>query len=436
MRGQWSNVGILLAAVSASAAESLPGDFPLRRGPLLLCRAADLARPNLPEAELAWLSRFGLIVTNGYELPHPKVAERLRSRGCRLFRYFWTNGFTQQELGFALPDGDWRQRLVGDRPDMLLAPEPLAGPAGTPNSYYFDFTSPDLPVFLSQRLMAVRRKGAYDGIFFDYAGVYALPEEAKRLWGRKHPGAAYDRVLARFLTHLREWDTDGLIFTNQACLSDEPLITCADWDLVESYGTSHMWGATATVRGKDVLLSYLRPWPGPGGLREMYAGLTARLEMARPRSRLLCLDYMRGVPAGGPDPRLEIDLEAVYYSYCAAALWGLDSFCSGWYGVEYRGPLYFADLGKPLGGGPREVKGVVVREYEHGLVVLMTRTSPATLAWTFVAPGAGGLYDLFSGTLVPCGKDVTLRAKPSRCPATGGSRPSARVYLKVPTVGN
>jgi len=36
----------------------------------------------------------------------------------------------------------------------------------------------------------------------------------------------------------------------------------------------------------------------------------------------------------------------VYYSYAAAALWGLPSFCSGWHGHEYRGPLYFADLGR------------------------------------------------------------------------------------------
>jgi hypothetical protein len=77
-----------LAPVASCLAEALPADFPLRQGPLAFLHAADLARADLPAAELDRLSRFELIVTNGYEYPAPVVAEALRKAGCRVFRYF------------------------------------------------------------------------------------------------------------------------------------------------------------------------------------------------------------------------------------------------------------------------------------------------------------------------------------------------------------
>jgi hypothetical protein len=182
-----------------------------------------------------------------------------------------------------------------------------------------------------------------------------------------------------------------------------------------------------------VPLTFLRPWQGPGGLQDMYGGLCQRLRVGGPRQQLLCLDYMRPrVTRGRTGWQQDADVEAVYYSFCAAALQGLSSFCSGWYGVEYRGPLYFADLGPPLGQRPREIGGLAVRECERGLVALMTGKEPAEATWMLREPAAAGLYDLFNGARLPCrGRLVRLRLTPSLCEATGENRPSARVYLKL-----
>jgi hypothetical protein len=127
-----------------------------------------------------------------------------------------------------------------------------------------------------------------------------------------------------------------------------------------------------------------------------------------------------------------VDTEAVYYSYVAAALWGLDAHCSGWYGMEYRGPLYFADLGKPLGEGPVELEGLVVREYERGIVALLMRPEAAEAKWQLRGTGCARLWDLFSGEAVPVnGSAVTLRLAPAREPVTDRPRPVGRVFLKL-----
>jgi len=425
------SLAALLPAVAWAQAEHLPRGFPTREGRLVFCSARTLAQWPCPE--LDWLRQFEVVLTNGYDLPAPAARAALRAAGSRLFRYFWVAGFPEAELEYSLPDGAWRQEIVQSHPEWLLAPEPLPGPAGTPPSYYYDLADAAPAAFLADRLAAFRTASGYDGYLLDYAGIYALPPEAQERWQQRHPALPYDRALTGFLGQVRRRDPAGLLATNQAFRSDQPLASQADYDLAESYGTSYAWGPVTTVNGREVAETYTRPWAGPGGLEELYGTLAARPAGQRPRRCFLVLDYMRpGLVRGPGEPEEVADVEAVYYSYAAAALFGLPSFCSGWYGREYRGPLYFADLGRALGEGPTKVGAVVLREYERGLVALLAGADPAQASWTMRGSRCRLLYDLRTGRRLPVrGGRVTLRLRPARGEVTGTVRPVGRVYLKV-----
>ena len=422
-----------LLPMTTCLAESLPSGFPVRRGPLTLAHAADLARADLPASEVDWLCRFELVITNGYDKPAPAVARKLRESGTKLFRYFWANGFTEGESAGTLPDGDWRKGVLRDHPQWLLNHQPLPGPPGTPPSYYFDLGDADLLHFLCGLLERLRAESDCAGTFSDYAGAYALPAEAAAAWAANHPDLLYDRALGQLFTRLHESAPGHLIFTNQACLGDPLLLPTVDYDLVESYGTSFLWGPVVKRGEEDFALSFLRPWDGPAGIKAMHGGLVEKLKVARPRGKLLCLDYMRpALVRQGDTWRETVDEQAVYYSYVAAALWGLESHCSGWYGREYRGPLYFADLGKPLGDGPTELAGAVVREYERGFVALLREPKAAEVAWQLRGTNCARLQDVSSGESVPLqGGGVTLRLSPTAEPVSNQLRPTGRVYLKL-----
>jgi hypothetical protein len=425
---------VVLLPMVAWSAETLPECFPTRRGPLLMCHAADLADGAIPTPDHDWLCSFQRIVTNGYDLPDSRLASALRSSRTELYRYFWANGFTTTEIASqSMPDGDWRRRLLQEHPQWLLNAEPLPGPPGTPPSYYFDLARPELLTYLCGALSEVRRDGDYAGIFFDYAGEYPLPSEVRSRWIEAHPDLPYDRALAALLDALRVADPGCRIFTNQACLGDPRLLGATDDDMVESYGASFLWGTVASLDGTDFPLSFRRPWEGPGGLAAMFGDLMARLRKAKPRRELLCLDYMRPAPVRGDAGWMEeTDLEAVYYSYCAAALWGLGSYCSGWYGRDYRGPLYHAELGRPLGDAPLERDGVVTREYERGLIAVLARPEPARVTVRLREGSAASLYNLLDGSTVGVrGGEATLRLRPTRAPTTDILCPTARLYLKI-----
>lgn len=432
----WLLVPVFVAGLGEGTA---PKGFPARPGPLVLCRAKDLAA-DAHRRTIEWLARFELVLTNGYELPSPPVVRRLRAAGCRVFGYFWANGFTALEAtAFTMPDGDWRRDVACNHPEWLICEAPLPGPPGTGEAYYCDFAQPAAVHFLAERVAQLRRAGRYDGIFFDYAGEYALPDSVRQKWAQKHPGLSYDEALARFFAALRHLDPRGLIFTNGACLGAPELRRAVDYDLVESYGTSYAWGPAARLGDETFPLTFRRPWHGPAGLRETFGALVERLAAGRPRRDQFCLDYMRPVKVYRDGQwHEETDVEAVYYSYCAAALWGLKSYCSGWYGVEYRGPLYFVDLGRPLGDGPVEKDSAVVREYQRGLVVLMTTAQPVVIEWQLQRPYQGYLYDLCRSRKVAVSRrgKATLRLQPNWPAGAPGPMPVGRVFLKVSANGS
>ena len=92
------------------------------------------------------------------------------------------------------------------------------------------------------------------------------------------------------------------------------------------------------------------------GIEGVSANIERRLARTPLRESFISLDYARpwyrrsdqGELAGEPD------LEAIYYSYCAAALWGRPSFCSGWFADwEYDGPEGRAPVSRRIPPGYR-----------------------------------------------------------------------------------
>jgi len=425
---------VWLSLCTCSWAESLPDGFPTRRGPLVFFWARVLAQPDKYASEFEWVSKFDLLVTNGQGLASPATRQALQRRGCKLFIYFWTNGFYKHKVGATLQDGTWRTEIATDHLDWLLSPETLPSNMGPP-AYYFDLTNDELVEYLCEHLACFRARTGYDGIFFDYAASYALPEPVAELWDKLHPDVPYDRAVAGFLRRLRAKDPDILIFTNQVYRATEPVLPDVDYDMTESSGTSWAWGPMTQVDDEEIRETYFRPWPGKWGIEGIYGNIEHHLTTTPPRKGFVYLDYMQPLYHRSRDGELvpRLDREAVYYSYCAAALWGRPSYCSGLHGgIEYRGPLYFADLGEPLGTGYRELAGVVVREYERGLVVLMKQPHAVSFDYTLQQPTSGHLYDLFSSRWIRLsGNRVSLRLRPSRGRPSGTARPAGRVYLKA-----
>jgi hypothetical protein len=439
----------LLVPVFAASAETLPDGFPTRRGELVFFRANVFERPTEHQALFDWLGRFDLLVTNGHGLADEQTRKTLQSGGSKLFLYAWANGFYVDEAERQQQDGPWRSDLVDNHRDWLLCAEPMGSQMG-PLAYYFDYSKPEMVDYFAQRLAEYRARTGYDGIFFDYSWSKALPDEVGRLWDRLHPDLPYDRALIGFYNRLRELDPGIVIFTNQAYRAQEPLLAAADWDMTESAATSHawgpkievqdVWGPVPTAEEGQLLETFFRPWTGQWGLEGICREIEAAIGRAAPRKGFVYLDYARPLHSKAESGALaeSLDIEAIYYSYCAAALWGRRTFCSGWFGWqqtpgrEYSGPLYFADLGKPLGTGPSTLKGVVIREYERGLVALMTSTEPVDIAYRLCDGGEGGSWDLFASAPAEISGDyLRIRLAPSTSPLSGTERPAGRVYLKT-----
>jgi len=414
--------------------ETLPVGFPTRRGVATFFDPMMLPTPVEDAPYFKWVSSFDLLLTNGYEFARAPTREALHEQGCKLFLYVWTNAFYEHELEMALPEGRWRNELLADHPDWLLSPEPLPSAMGPP-AYYFDFDNAELVSYLCTRLASFRAQTGYDGLFFDYAGVYGLPQEVAELWDQIHPDLPYDRALLGFFRRLREIDPQVLIFANQAYRSDEPLLGEVDYDMAESYATSFAWGPEVQTEEQTFNETFFRPWSGDFGIERLYRAIEERLNLTPPRHQFIYLDYDRSRYRKAEDGRVttELDTEATYYSYCAAALWGRPSYCwSVWgEGHHYRGPLYFADLGAPLGDGPEQLDGLVLREYQRGLIAMMTGTDAVDVEYTLRTRTGAGLYDLFASDWVAKhGRQVRLHLEPSTSDISGVARPSARVYLK------
>lgn len=103
---------ISVAASTPEAVERLPEGFPTRRGPFVFVKAEVLADPPKHAEDFAWIQQFEVVLTNGLGIAEAAVREQLQKQGCRLFLYFWTNGFYEGPQADNPPYGTWLENLV------------------------------------------------------------------------------------------------------------------------------------------------------------------------------------------------------------------------------------------------------------------------------------------------------------------------------------
>lgn len=182
---------------------------------------------SLNEAQLAWYSRFDILVTHD-PLPADQV-RRLRSAGTSLVLYEWAVAFYESLAT------DWQRSLLSGARDALLNRAPLTGGVGsaTAGAWYFDPAS----AAHRQRAAAIAGRIAaagYQGVFLDTTTLASVHPEAAAEFERRRSGTSYDAAYSTFLSDLRRELGEGIIFTNQAYRSAQHYLPWVDWDLTES----------------------------------------------------------------------------------------------------------------------------------------------------------------------------------------------------------
>jgi hypothetical protein len=409
-------------------------------------------------AERAYLRRFRVCLSNGYRHFTGRERAALQTSGCELFIYLWFNGYYEKELARTegesssirrFPDMLRAFRTLHRRPEWLLNPgRPLRGSGAAAPAFFYDYGRADFRAhfigFIRERLA---RTGC-DGVFFDYIGGWALPEEVKSLWRVRHPGRRYDAAGVQFLKELRRAIPGLRLFGNQAYRLPPAYYDCLDYDLTESHATSFVWGREARVyvQGQGmqtVRETFYRPWDGPNGYKAVSRPRRERMA-GKPRVRVFDLNYLqpwyvlngdrakvegRSVPVYAP----RTDRPAIFYGYVLGKLTGVAAFASDWYAPGYgRDDLYFLDLGSPVAPTFRQRKDVVTRYFRKGFVAATRRGG--RVAFTPEAKplpdDVTGLWDVYAQRRVPGWprrREVVIH--PALYPATRAAYPSGRVYL-------
>ncbi|MCS6859628.1 MAG: hypothetical protein NZT92_04825 [Abditibacteriales bacterium] len=404
--------------------------------------------------ETGWarLKRFRLLLTNGYATFSPDRVTALRQQGCQLFFYFWFNGFYAHEAQQPLPDGDWRREILQAHRDWLLNPDqPEQGGGAVKPAYFFDLTRPALRQFLARVIAAHRQRTGYDGVFFDYAGSYALPPAVLKRHQQRYPNIAYDAAGAQFLRAVKAADPGILIFTNQAHRAAQYLLPVTDIDADESVATSFLWGKEIKVFSAEAgwvntRETFYRAWDGAHGIKAHYTDLAAKARRFNPRVRLVTINYVKAfweptgqtvAHAGQPHPvcRRLPDRAAIFYGYVAAKLFGFDSYSSDWYDVGcYEDEVFLIDLGRPRGTAPEEREGLVVRYYDNGFVALTKseRGGAFDVSSAHIPSDIKGLWDVYERRWVAdFPKQRRIQIQPTIYPISRSTYPSGRVYIYV-----
>ena len=275
--------------------------------------------------ELAWFSKFDVLVTHD-PLPRAQV-DALHKAGTKLYLYEWSVAFYDTRAM------RWERSLI--HTNALLNATPLRGGAGSneADAWYFD------PVNARGRAKMLARKlrhAGYDGAFLDTTRAENVLPAALDEFRKRHPGIDYDAAFAKFLAALRREHI--LIFTNQGYRDSEHYLPYVDWDLTES------------LIG-DRPLSEVRHW----------------FEQ---------LPRYPNVHAG------HLEYANVERTIAIAKMFGGAGYVAG---VE--SPLYFADLGKPL--GDRVDRGdASYRLFANGVVAVNDSSEPLRIGELTVAPGA------------------------------------------------
>lgn len=255
--------------VSVAVFAALAAAAPERRGGI-----AFQYRTPLTARELAWFSRFDVLVTHD-PLPRAQVDE-LHRRGTRLAIYEWAVAF-YPSIATA-----WQRSLPQS---ALLNPTPLRGHLGAPDAdaYYYD---PNSPQHIRQRASAIAQRLAaigYDGVFLDVTTSESVHPVAMMEFHRRYPAGDYDVSFAKFLRALRR--DVRLVVTNQGYRKAKLVLPWVDWDVTESLIT-HPRG------GKFVM----RPWNDPkdrwNSVSYIMRKVIAPAQRAYPQVRFAHLNYV------------------------------------------------------------------------------------------------------------------------------------------------
>ena len=366
-----------IAALFLSADAVLAAPVP-RRGAFAFQYA-----PSLTPEQLAWYSRFSVLVTHD-PLPADQ-ARALRAAGTRLLFYEWSVAFYEAH---ATP---WQRQLFGAR-NSLLHEDPLYGGVGSASSpaWYFDVAHPDFATNRSTELARRLEETGYDGVFFDTTRFESVHPEARREFERRHPATSYDEAFSRFLAVLRERIGPRILFTNQGYRSPEHHLPHARWDLTESLITRNVDGHAE-----------LRPWNDSRDpwnsilfvMRTMIEPLVARY----PHTRFAHLNYVDGH-----------DANTIAVAIAVAQIFGGEAYVSAPEIEHEQHNLYFRDPGTPVAARVEWPNGNGThRFFDRGLIVVSDGTSEAR-----IETGGRQLRNHLTGELA-CGGTVTIPTSPT-----------------------
>jgi len=430
-----------------------PNVAALKKGDFVFFSNSIFASGERKAEDFNYIQRFQICLTNGYENFTGNDLEELHAASCEVFLYLWFNGFYEKEL--APKDKDrfpfitQAFREIYSRPEWVLNhANPIQGSGATYPAYFFDYNSAPFRKYFVDFIQRRLAETHYDGIFFDYIGSWALPEDVKALWSRKYPHITYDQAAIQFLKELREAIGQKRIFGNQAYRLSEDYYPYIDYDLSESHGTSFAWGKEAEIylKGRGITKvreTFYRPWDGPNGYKQLSKPLREKAAK-NPHVRVFDLNYLQPwyVPTGeqvqlnGKQIPVFIertDRPAIFYGYALSKLVNIPSFASDWYAPGYgKDDIYFLDLGHPVDESFHEYAEVVVRYYEKGFVVITRKSGLIHFEpeAQYLPPGITGLWDIFEGTRVWTeARHHRITIYPAYYPATKSYYPSGRVYV-------
>lgn len=335
--------------------------------------------PRLTDEQVAWYSRFDVLVTHD-PLP-PEQVRALHEAGTALLFYEWSVAFYESRAS------EWQQSLLRGAKGKLLHRRALRGGVGsaTAGAWYFDPAAEGIAAGRAKDLVRRLEASGYDGVFFDTTRFESVHPEARREYERRHPDVGYDVAFARFLAALRG-RVPSVLFTNQGYRDAEHYLPYVQWDLTESLIT----------RG-----ARLRPWndardPWNSILHVMRA-MIEPVARRYPNVRLAHLNYI-----DAPAP------EAIRVAVAVAQIFGGEAYVAAPAFADGRDEIYFRDPGIPV--APRvdwpEDAGSH-RFFDRGLIAV----SASKTAMTIDTNGRT-LRNHFTGELV-AGGVVTIPPSPA-----------------------
>ncbi len=319
---------------------------------------------------------------------------------------------------------------------------------------YYDLGDPRVRARRTAWLRTWATRHGYDGFFFDWSNAQFLDEPAyaaiKATYQDRHPALPYAQAAAAFYRALR--DAGLTVATNQSFRDAPFLLPNVHWDMTESYATTdapcpqpvHVAGR-GRIPVPCTVYYPLSDDPDHGHLRDTLAYLDALRQLvdryAGPHFQgLVYLNYAgpAWVPVDATQPvparvyQPTVPRAVIYYGYALAALAAFPAYTEvPWDHRLERDPVYFYDLGTPLGTTYRRIPADgYVRFYTQGFVLVGEWARPTALTLTHPSIPAGAVYDAYQDRWLPSQRGVlTLTVYPERDPLTGQVISTGRVYV-------